>query len=344
MKIAVLLSAMLVLAPVSVAAQEPAPPAPLNDAQAFLKDAHAKHMDLAASGLKSFSAKIRLETASTLEGDAIKDQAVFGYSWVAPEQEEFVLDEVPEALRKGLSDANKTIWRDLTGALFFSTFSVAPGLKLEKVATGTVLSGDLGEHGGFKALFDGESSRLLRVDLSKYGAAYVYTMALDKDQFRVAAKEVVDKSGKAVIKHIYSGHRKFKEFLLPTRFTVEAAKASYRFAVEYIMINDAPAAPAPIDLDDVKARIKELEKGWTKLGEDEKKARLAGLSELDHDLASEAIARLGVRDANYSVRGQAAKLLGAMGRRNVVPALVAAMKACEKDIETYAAVIGALAT
>jgi hypothetical protein len=327
-------------------AGEPAPPpppaAPPSDVQAFLKDARAKHVDLTAAGLQSFSARIRLESSPGLEGEMIKDQTAFVYSWTAPDKEDRVLDPVPEGLRKPLADMTPLLWRDLSGAHFFDSLLAIPGLKLEKGPESTLLSGSAGGYGMVKAVFEKDTDRFVSVEFAKSGFTLKYTHSVEQDRFRILSRETLGRQGVRAARHVYSGFKKFGEFVLPTRFTVEIDKGTFRFGAEYIMINGEAARPAPPDIEEVKARIKELEKGWSRLSEADKKAKLGELSEIDHDLASAAVANLGLRDGTVGVRREAANLLGSMARKNVVPALIAAMRPNEKSIEAYSAVIWAL--
>jgi hypothetical protein len=94
----------------------------------------------------------------------------------------------------------------------------------------------------------------------------------------------------------------------------------------------------------VKAKVGEFEKGWKKWEEGRKVAELQDLSEIPHDLVSAAIAKKGLRDRSTVVRERAAEALGVMKRKNVVPALIAAMKMKKNEevIEVYVRLITAL--
>ena len=66
------------------------------------------------------------------------------------------------------------------------------------------------------------------------------------------------------------------------------------------------------------------------------------LAETGHELAAASIAKKGLRDKDLIVREEAAVILGRMGCREAVPALIKAMKSKDRNLKVYEALIDAL--
>jgi hypothetical protein len=310
------------------------------DPAALLLAAHANHADQTARGLKSFTARVTVRRAD--DGDPLKvwDQVAFSYSFTAPDQESFDFAGTPESVQKPVREAFRGLWRESTGALWFGAFESAKDLRIEPADPFTIVSGTSAATGAFRASFDKSSPRLAEAVLGDQSTR-VWTCVPSDQGLRVRRRDV-SLNGALVYFSIYDVPRDVRGFSLPTVVRMKANGNETEFRLEYVRLNDQPASATPIDPAVVKAKVDEFEKGWRAFSEDEKPSRVRELAELDHDLASAAIAKLALKDPAAAVRTQAAESLGTMRRANVVPALLTAMGANEKEILVYLKIVGAL--
>ena len=330
----------LILLPVLLLAATQAPAGEVDPA-AFLAAAREKHADLTARGLASFSARVSLRRADDENVARIRDSIRFTYSFTGPEQEDFDMKDTVEAARKPVRDALTGMWREVTGALWFAEFAAAPDLRADAGERSTMLTGTGAKTALFQATFD---KAALRLDEAVFGAdtaTRAWTFEETPGGLRVRRRDVSLK-GAFVFLTTYEVVREVAGFALPTVVRIKADGKWTEFGLEYTRINGKAAAAAPVDPAFVKAKVEEFEKAWKAFPADEKGEKVRGLADLDHDLASAAIAKLALKDASADVRREAAGALGLMKRHNVVPALLAALPANEDEIRVYLALVEAL--
>ncbi|MHC4597928.1 MAG: HEAT repeat domain-containing protein [Planctomycetota bacterium] len=311
------------------------------DPKAFLAEARAKYCDLTVKGLKSFTAKVELKTTTDAKSEKAKDLLEFAYAWTAPDTEDFSFD--PKLQKKTQADMRRFVgrlWIYLSGAIVFPLLETAEGLKMERGEEGVTLAGKLKDFGPSRVTFDPESHRIVEWELSQLKAKITFGFTKQEERLRLENRKSEVGDRKAATS--YSGFRKVSGFVLPTLFEV-AGVNKYKFSVEYITINGQPAKLEALDTKAIKERVKAFEKGWRKWTPEEKIEQMKVLAtELDHDLVSACIAKWGLKDRDLGVRGEAAKCLALMRRKNVTPAMMAAMKSNEKNIEVYLKLIWSL--
>ncbi len=313
--------------------------APTADPAAFLAEARAKHLDLISRGLSSFTADFVLRRSKDPNAARWKDLAGFSYAFSAPESEEFLFTKTPEAFRKPLREALGSFWRDVTGALWFDVLGKVAGGALEVVGGTTVFHGGEGLPVAVRAVFEDGSRRLVEFEAGTVKILYGYS---DTEWGHRVAWRDVSLAGKRALRTTYRSWREVNGFVLPTVVDLETADSRTEYLVRYVLVNGQPAKVAEPDPAAVKALVAEYEKGWKALSESQKIGAMLDLAETEHDLVSAAIAKTGLRDPGADVREQAAEILGVLGRPNVVPALLAALKANEDEIRVYLRVILAL--
>ncbi len=328
------LPALLLLATASARADEPSP-------AAVVAAAHAKHADLTAKGLTSFRAWISVRRSDDENVSKVKESLRLFYAFTAPDKEEFDFDQTPETARKPLQDALSGVWREMTGALWFGAFEGAEDLAFEAGGPPRTLGGTSKANGAFHATFDEASGRLASARIAPDTVTRTWTCVESDQGLRVKRRDL-SLQGNRAVSIDFDVWRSVRGFALPTVLKFDALGKKTEFLVEYQRIDDAPALAEEWDPALVKARVEEAEKGWKGWTDAQKVERLLDLAEIQHDLASAAIARLGLKDASLEVRERAAEALGVMKRANVVPALLAAMPANEKEIRVYLRVIAAL--
>lgn len=335
-----MLAAAAVLAAVPAAPSARGAPPDDADPAAYLAAAHAKHADLTAHGLTSFKAKVTLRRADDPNVAGVRESCGFTYSFTAPDREDFDFTDTLEAVRKPLRDSLTGLWREVTGALWFREFAAAEGLTLTAGDTVTTVAGTAPAAGAFRASFDTGTRRFAEAVLADT-ATRTWTSVWSPEGFRVRRRDV-SVQGAVAFTTTYAVDRNVDGFLLPSVVTLEAKGKQTEFHLEYVRLNDKAAWAADFDPAVVKAQVELFEKGWRGWDDAAKVRGLRDLAEFDSDLASAAIARVALKDAAPAVREQAAEALGVMARPNVVPALVAALGANEKEIRTYLRIIDTL--
>jgi hypothetical protein len=320
------------------------------DAAAFVAEAKKLFYAPPQTPLKSFSGDISLRHSPDPKTMAVRDKVRFGYSWNAPDREDFAWLEVPKLFQGPLRLVVGGLWRDLSGVLVFDWLEGAGDLTCASKDGVTVLRGTHKETGKFQAHFDEKSKRLLKMGVEGKGRLrgleFRYTFATKKKDDRsylvLGGKDVL-RNGTLQMKFVYEAVLTVSGFWFPTVFTVRGKDGRVNsFNVRYATVNGKPARMEAVSTDDVKAAVAAFKKNWRKWDELEKTAQMRKLAKFGHDLASSAIAKYGLRDRDPAVRREAAVNLGEMGRRNVTGDLIAVMKPNEKYIETYKAVIHAL--
>ncbi|MCE9634769.1 MAG: YiiG family protein [Planctomycetes bacterium] len=334
-------ASVLCLVPLAMSAASAAPTPPdAPDPAAFLKAAHAKHADLTAAGLQSFKARVKLRRSDDDNVMLVRDSAAFTYSFTAPDREEFDFQDTMEVLRKPLRDSLTGLWRETTGAVCFPAIEGAEGLALESAPPLNVLTGTAKAGGAFRVSFDAATDRVLDATFADtVKRAWTHEFTPKGFQVRGIDVSVGDKS---VYVSTYDVFRDVRGFQLPTVVRLTANGKSTEFQLEYQLVNDRVATPEPLDAAAIKAKVDEFEKGWKGFDEATKAAKLREVGDLESDLASAAVAKLGLKDASLDIREKAAVTLGLMKRPNVVAALVVALAANEKEIRVYLKVIEAL--
>jgi hypothetical protein len=311
------------------------------DLKKFLEETRGKYNDMTARGLKSFSARVFLKTTTDENVAKNKELVGFSYAWTAPQKDEFSFDpKSPEATQGGMKKLVGKLWLYLTGATVFPLLETSPDLKLEVKEGNTVISGKVMPYGISSVTFNTETGKLTEWDLKQLKARITFLFTQKEDRFRLDSKNVY--AGGKTVRSVFRDYRKVNVFSMPILMDVVTEKNTYKFGIEYLTINQRPAKVAEMDLKEVKARLAEFEKGWRGWSPEEKIEQLKTLSEMDHDLVTAVIAKLGLRDRSQEVRRAAAKTLGVMKRKNVVPTLIHSMKPNEKDIKTYLHIIWAL--
>lgn len=312
------------------------------DAPGFLASAHAKHADLTARGLRSFQAKVTLRRADDENVARVRESCGFTYSFEAPDKENFDFTDTLESVRKPLRDTLAGLWRELTGALWFPEFQGAEGLVMAAGTPTTAIAGTTKAGGAFRATFETETGRLIGAELADT-VTRAWTCAASAEGFRVRRRDVTAK-GAATVAYstTYSVLRTVDGLVLPSVVTLEANGNQTEFLLEYVRMNDKGVRAEAFAPAVVKAQVELFEKGWREWDDVAKIRGLRDLAEYASDLASAAIARVGLKDASASIREQTAETLGSMGRPNVVPALISALGSNEKEIKTYLRLIDAL--
>lgn len=311
------------------------------DPAAFLAAAHGKHADLTARGLKSFEARVTLRHADDENVMKVRDWVRFLYRFTAPDQETFDWQETNLLVRKPIQDAIGGFWREATGVLWFPEFEAGTNLTIEESGALTVVRGVGTIAKEFTAAFEKEGPRLSNATLAADNATRSWTYAPSDEGWRVKSREA-SIAGSVVLTSVYEAPRPWSGFVLPTVLRLKANGKWTELKFEYVRVNGLPAVAGPPDVAAVKAAVEEMEKAWKSLGEENKVARMREVSLHEHDLASAAIARLGLKDSSPEVREKAAEILGTMKRENVVPALIAAAPANEKEIKVYLRIIATL--
>ncbi len=330
-----LLAAIALALPLRVRAEQA-------DAAAFLAEARQKCLDHTSKGLDSFKAVIKLRHSQDESVERIKDKVGFEYSWKGPEEEIFsFFEETLESLRKPLQDTVGGLWRDATGALYFEKLAQGKDLLLETQDEATIVRGTLESTGEFQAVFDPGSGRLTKLVFPKASVEILYTFAARKNGLQAEVREI-RRNGALYIRARYEAFRDVSGFSLPTIVAYDTERNSTEFGLQYEAVNDRPAQVAALDPDVIKPQVSAFEKGWKGWSDSEKTDEMKKMGQVDHDLASASIAKCGLTDNSLAVREAAALLLGRMKRNNVVPTMISAMQANEKNIRVYLALIVAL--
>ncbi len=307
----------------------------------LLQAARARHLDHVAQGLESFNLRMILRRSQDAGLSNYKESAHFGYAWSAPETETFDFENTLEALHKPLRDVLRGIWRDLTGVLWFDTIGKAEGLKMRKDPNFTLVGGNLEEWGGIVATFENGPLALFEVEFVKHQYKLSFAYEMRKGLLQVVGRETTHNE-KRVARLDYRVFREVNGYLLPTVLAVETDKNTVEYALQYESINGEPARVVELDPARVKELVSVFEKGWRKLSEEQKVESIHEIAETSHDLASAAIAKQGLRDRSPRVRAAAAEALGVMGRKNVVPALLSALKKDDKELNVALPIIQSL--
>jgi hypothetical protein len=312
-----------------------------DDPAAYLAEARKKHRDSTLLGLRSFSARLTLRRSEDESLRNAKDVAGFGYSFEAPGRESFDLEGTHASLRKPYQDTLRNLWRDVTGALWFDLMERATDLRLVRGNPLDVVAGTVENAGEVRLAFEAATGLLSQVEFVKAEAKADYLLEASERGPRVAVRDVSVRGTRA-LRLTYRAYRNVSGFDLPTVLGLATDKNATEYLVTYVTVNGEPARLGEIDAAEIKALVASFEKGWRGWSEAQKDREMLALSDVEDDLTAMAIARLGLRDRAPDVRAKAAEILGVMARRNVVPALIAAMKENEKEIVAYIRMIQAL--
>jgi hypothetical protein len=333
---------LVIFACPALAAEDKAPKEdPKEELSAFTK-AHAVE---GKEDLGGFTAELTLRSATDPKVMAIKDKVRFAYSWMAPKKEDFAMMDLPGSLQGPIRTLLRGIWRDITGRLTIDQLDGPGEIQVSREAGKVTFRGRRKGLGEVTLVFEESPRKMVSLHVKAPGGqtlAFAYEFKKKKDRLFISARDVIRK-GSRQVRISYEGFRLISSFRLPMVVTLldEKGKAT-SFNIRYVTVNGRAAVLGAVEEDEIREAVAELKKNWRRWDDLEKTLSMRKLSCFDHDLASDAIARYGLSDREPVVRVEAAKLLGQMGRRNVVPRLLKAMKPNEKTFDVYGAVIAAL--
>ena len=341
------------LPPESGAGQE----APEGDAAAaFLEAARKEYALPLFEGLESFRAEVRIfaaEEKKSRRNDrnrndrAPNKDVALSYSFEAPDTETIDIEGLPARIRKTMGNPLRGLWKDVAaGCVFPDTEGEARGI--EGTGEGMILTITPGKGPSRRIVFDPETKRVVEEVIGRGDAKTVIrpSYASAGGKMRLEGKVVSRSPGKGGEGtegiYVYGGFRKISGFDLPTRLKVDLGRSTIDFILAYKRINKKKAEDAGTDPAAIKALAADFEKRYGKLSSSEKIDAMKELAATCHEIAAKAIAAKGLADRDAAVRAEAAKCLGAMGCRNVVPHLTRAMKTNSKDTEVFLALVDAL--
>ncbi len=312
------------------------------EAARFLAEARKKYADPCGQDLKSFSAEVALRSSPDPRVSAVKEKIKFAWSWSAPDREDFAMLDVPETLHKQIRQVCQGMWREALVAPVLDQIAAGEKLEASESDREMAVSGRHPELKRFRAVFEKESRKLLRIEIEDRAAELRFGFREEKGLFRLEWKEALA-GGVRVLKRSWESPKPVNSWVLPSILSVESREGQpTSFNVLYVTVNGKPAVMGEQDPEEIRKAVDEFRKGWPSWDDLEKISRMKTLAKTDHDLASAAIAALGLADREPIVRKQAAQSLGEMGRKNVVPQMIAAMDQNEGFIETYVVLIRAL--
>lgn len=310
----------------------------------LLERYRALHVAPGPAKLSSVTAEFRLRSSPEPKVERQKEKVRFAYSWVHPEKEDFAMMEVPRPFHGPIRTLLRGAWREMTGYLFFPALEGAEGLSCTRSEGRVVIKGRKADLGELEAAFDGKTGRWLSLTVRKGGreAVYRYEAEKRKKVFRVSSRDV-SVAGERTYRFAFEGHRSVSGYPLPCVVVVtDERNRATSFDVRYVTVNGKPAVLGPVDEDEVEEAVEAFRKGWPGWDTLAKVEAIKEVARLDHDAVSAVIARYGLGDRDPSVRAQAARSLGEMGRANAVPPLLRTMKTNEKHVDVYLASIRAL--
>jgi hypothetical protein len=318
-------------------------PAQGQDPVSFLLQARKKHYDPRAGGLKGYRATFTLRESKNPRFDAHKGSLKFTSAWSAPDSETLDMKDVPEPLRGPLEKLCQGLWPDITGTHVFDDLRTSGNLGLSKAFGNVIVRGIHPKHGNFIVLFREPSFMLSRFELvrNKRGTGDMsYYGFQEREQLLHIMWREDSLKEKRQRKITYSEFRKLEKFDFPTVVAVEdGGGRTSTFEVRY---DEIETRPLQVSLAEVKKAVSAFKKGWRKWSEKEKTAQIEKLAELPHDLASSTVAKYGLSDKSEVVRKETAVSLGEMGRKNVVPGLIRALRPNERNLEVSLALFRAL--
>jgi len=313
-------------------------------AQDFLEEVKKLYEGAGNSGFDSLALSIQVSKSRNPGLKMVLETLQVEYIYEAPDTEKVKVIGLLELLEKVIHDSLRGMWKDLTGATIFSE---AEGKKLllksdekEKVLN---IFDDVGYVG--KIIFDKETDLILRLELLT-GEVIEPGYSLNKGKLRLGERRVLlrgeDGKDKFIAAYSYSSFLKVNGYYLPTKLSIESNNDLLELLLEYDLINKKKAGPAEADIEVVKALVKDYERRYSKWSAVQKQEAMEKLEETRHKLAAQAIAKKGLKDKDLEIRKKAAEVLGVMKLRDVVSALLKAMKANEKHSDVYLKIIWAL--
>ena len=311
------------------------------DATLFLADARRKHVDLAAAGLTSFSAHLSLRRSEEPSLRSYREIAGLGYEWSATTGERFAFEKTHSSLQQPYRDTLRGLYRDLLGLHYFDLFDTATDLALEGGSPSTTVTGTTESLGEVRATFSSLTGSFDSLDLPKARTRLVYEHERTDGGLRIVAHEAFVGDASA-LRLVLGEWREWGGFRLPILVALETAKNTVQFGIEYTQINGAPASMAGLEPAEVDARLKAFATGWKDWNDQQKIDETWTISTIPEDRVAAAVAKPGLADPQPMVRAEVAEALGVMGRVNVVPALIAAVKKNEDQFQVHVSVIRAL--
>jgi hypothetical protein len=311
------------------------------DTKAFLAEARKACADLRSAGLEAFSADVSLRFSQDQEMLQKKREIAFAYAWKKPDKEDFAMMKVPPEFREEVKGLLARMWRDVTVTPILDSILKGKNPKLATEEDRTVLTCALENYGLCRITFDTASKELKRFVIVKHEYDIRFGHEKRDGKFLRTFREVFRK-GKREYRKSYEGFRPVNEFLLPTFYSfINREGKATSFKIRYLTVNGRQAEVGDIT-EQAKAAVDELRKNWKKWDELEKVNRLVKLGKLEHDAVAAAMAKYGLFDRSSLVKKTAARELGLLGRRNVVPVMLGSLKKNEDDLEVTIYTIWAL--
>ncbi len=301
-------------------------PAVAQEATLFLARAQDKHIEQRSKGLHAFDA-----TFKTDQLPGVDHPVSLTYSWKAPSQQQWGLDQVPQNWRKVLKDSLNDCWREISGILLFDLMANAKELQKAEANGQPQIIGKL-PWASFQARFDTKRGHLTQVDMPKIALHISYGFTRIGDRVRLRQRKV--RFGKHKLNLTYGRYMPINGFLLPTRITLGFGEG-IDLNIRYTRINAKEPVPGILEPKVVDATIKSFKQDWKGWDVEQRIDGLKGLSELPYDKASALIARLGLPSRALGVRKAAIIALGQMKRRNVTQQLCIALGKNAKRPATY---------
>ena len=330
-------------------AQDEEPPVkkePPDGAQFFFKDACGRYELHYKNELESFGVELRVLSLGRGPAGQLAGDVVINYEWETPALEDIALEGVPGRYDKMIRDPLRGLWKDIVGGGVFPELE-GGALTLSVTDEGTALINKPDDSYERTVYFDPEtklvlSAKLVRDDSVSY---IVPTYSSVDGIFRIESKIVtIDGTDGSETEgsFTYRGFQKLSDYFLPTQMTVNLGDSMVEFSIDYLHINGEKPAGAGVDPAVLKVLIQEFEKQYSTLSTPEKLAGARKLAATRDEKAAETIARKVLKDKEIKVRQEGARILGHMGCRKAVPHLIKAMKANEKELTVYEALINAL--
>jgi len=317
-----------------------------DEATAFFDDACSRYELHYKNKLESLGVELRVLSLARGPAGRFAGEISISYEWETPELEDIVLDGVPGRYERTIRDPLRGLWKDLAGGGVFPELD-GGGLTLSETDEGLALTASPEDSYERTIYFDPEtklvlSAKLVREDSVSY---IVPTYSSVDGLLRIEAKTVtvtgLDGS-EATGTFSYSGFQNLSNYFLPTQMTLNLGESMVEFGIDYVHINGETPTGAGVDPAVLKALLSEYGKRYSKWSTPEKLAGTRKLAATRDEKAAETIAKKVLKDKEINLRAEGAMILGRMGCRKAVPHLIKALKANERELKVYEALIKAL--
>jgi len=264
------------------------------------------------------------------------------YAWAAPADEGIHI-EGEDKISKYFRENFKGLWKGITGEFFQNELEKAglrsvlePGVvKLEVLRGKTVVC---------NLVFDVKEKKLLRKETlkGKKGITYYEYEKYKKSFVVTAITKETNRGGESKRTTVkYTRYRDINGFYLPTLMLLVRSKGDVTLDMKFLSINGKPALVGSQDVKDLKEKIREFEKGYRKWDPLQKVEEMKKLAEEGGPVVAKVIAKC-MKDREVMVRLEAARLLGVLGEKDGVPALVSALDSQRKYTDVFKEVCKAL--